>query len=78
MGKMTYTLTIQERNHSWAGRSPIQSEHATRQDAEIALHEYVQRNWGAEMETDPPNDADEMIQEYFSEVLEAFEIRESA
>ena len=75
---MAYILTIRERNDSWAGRSPTSSEHATRGDAEAALCEYVRRNWDAEMGTEPPEDPGEMVAEYFSEVLEAYEIRESA
>jgi hypothetical protein len=75
---VAFTLTIRERNHSWAGRSPAVTVHSTQEEAGAALLEYVQRNWDAEMGTEPPTDADEMIREYFSDVLEAFTIRESA
>jgi len=71
-----YILTIRERNHSWAGRSPTRSEHVTRLEADTALLEYVKRNWEAEVGTDTPAEPDVMIQEYFSEVLEAYDIRE--
>lgn len=71
-----YVLIIKEKSDSWAGRSPFGTEHATRQAAEAELLDYVRRNWDAEMGTDPPEDPEEMIQEYFSEVLEAYEIRE--
>ena len=40
--------------------------------------EYVHRNWGAEMGTEAPADSGEMVEEYFSEVLEAYDIVESA
>ena len=63
---MPFTLTIRERNNSWAGRSPATSVHATRAEAEAELLEYVRRNWEAEMETDPSDDAAEMIEKYFS------------
>ena len=75
---MAYILKIRERNDSWAGRSPAISEHANRGDAEAALREYVQRNWVAEIGTEPPDNPDEIVQEYFAEALEAYEIRESA
>ena len=51
---MSYTLTIRERNHSWAGRSPAVTVHSRQEEAGAALLEYVQRNWGAEMGTEPP------------------------
>jgi hypothetical protein len=75
---MPYILTIRERNHSWAGRSPVQTTHATIEDAHAGLQEYVARNWAAEIGTECPDDPDEMIQEYFSEVLEAYDISETA
>ena len=75
---MPYTLTIKERNHSWSGRSPARSVHATKDEAERALIEYVTRNWDAEVGTEPPDDPDAIVQEYFAEVLEAYEILESA
>jgi hypothetical protein len=75
---VVYILTIRERNDSWAGRSPATSGHANREDAEAALLNYVRRNWDAEMGTEPPDDPNETIQEYFAEALEAYEILESA
>jgi hypothetical protein len=71
---MPFILTIRERSHSWAGRPPVRSEHATHADAEAELLEYVRRNWHAEMGTEPPADHREMIQEYFSDVLESYDI----
>ena len=73
---MPFILTIRERSHSWAGRPPAQSEHATRVDAEAELLQYVRRNWDAEVCTEPPDDPGEMIQEYFAEVLESYDIIE--
>jgi hypothetical protein len=75
---VAFILTIRERNNSWAGRSPAVSKHASREDAEAALQEYVKRNWDGEMGTDLPEDPDDMVAEYFSEVLEAYEIVEIA
>ena len=74
---MAFTLTIRERNHSWAGRSPAVTVHATEEEAGAALLEYVQRNWDAEIGTEQPEDPHEMMQQYFAEVLEAYTIRES-
>jgi hypothetical protein len=73
---MPFTLIIRERNDSWAGRPPLRSVHSTKEEAETALTEYVARNWGAEVGDEQPSDPAEMIQEYFSEVLEAYEIVE--
>jgi hypothetical protein len=73
---MPYTLIIKEQNHSWAGRAPVRSVHATKDEAETALVEYVTRNWGAEVGDQRPIDPTAMVEEYFSEVLEAYEIEE--
>ena len=74
---MTFTLTIRERGNSWAGRSPFTSEHPTESDARAALVAYVKENWAAELEDEPPANHDEMVRQYFEDVLEAYEIRES-
>lgn len=71
---MAYILIIKERNHSWAGRPPVRSTHATRSEAEVAVAEYVARNWDAEVGDERPTDPAEMVEEYFAEVLEAYEI----
>ena len=73
---MPFTLIIKERGYSWAGRGPVRSVHATRDEAEAELRDYVARNWDAEVGTDLPEDPTQMVQEYFAEVLEAYEIRE--
>ena len=74
---MPYTLIIRERNHSWAGRPPIRSVHASKDEAEAALIEYVARNWDAEVGDERPTGSTGMIEEYFSEVLETYEIEKS-
>jgi hypothetical protein len=74
---MAFTLTIRERNHSWAGRNPAVSTHATVEEARAVLAEYVQSNWESEVGTTPPADPQEMINEYFADVLEQYEIVES-
>jgi hypothetical protein len=73
---MPYTLIIEERNDSWAGRPPVRSVHSTKEAAETALTEYVARNWDAEVGDERPSDPAEMIEAYFSEVLEVYEIVE--
>lgn len=73
---MPYILTIRERGHSWAGRSPVSRVHETSAEARSDLLEYVRRNWESEMGTDQPDDPDELIQEYFDEVLGAYSITE--
>lgn len=75
---MPYILTIRERNNSWAGRSPFASLHATEAEANAALLDYVRRNWESEVGADAPDDPDEIVNEYFSEVLEAYDISETA
>ncbi len=42
---MPYMLTIGERGHSWAGRPPRATLHATREEAEAELLTFVQNNW---------------------------------
>ena len=74
---MAYTLTIRERGNSWAGRSPVRSEHATPEEARAELVEYVRRNWDAEVGDDRPNDEDKLVDMYFADVLEAYEITET-
>jgi hypothetical protein len=49
-----------------------------RADADTALLDYVRRNWDAEVGTEQPDDHDTMIREYFDEVLETYEITETA
>jgi len=74
---MPFLLTIRERNDSWAGRGPAVSTHPSREDAEASLLDYVQRNWDAEVGTEPPDDPEDMIRQYFDDVLEAYEIAEA-
>jgi hypothetical protein len=74
---MPFILTIRERSHSWAGRPPVRSEHASRAGAQAELLDYVRRNWDAEMGTEAPGEPGKMIEEYFSEVLEGYDIVEA-
>jgi len=78
MTDMPFTLTIEERNYSWAGRAPVRTQHATRAAAEAELLAYVRRNWDAEIGTDPPNDSAVMIAAYFADVLERYDITDGA
>jgi hypothetical protein len=75
---MPFLLTIRERNHSWAGRPPRSTTHPTQAEADAALLEYVQRNWESEVGTELPANAGLLINEYFDEVLEAYDITEYA
>lgn len=75
---MACILTIRERAHSWAGRPPVTTTHTSRADAEAALLDYVRRNWDAEVGTEPPGDSQRMIDEYFADVLEAYELVEQS
>ena len=75
---VSYVLKIRELGHSWAGRPPVRSSHASRAEAEAELADYVRQNWAAEMDGDPvPEDPAQMIDEYFASVLEAYEISEA-
>ena len=73
---MLYILTIQERAHSWAGRPPVKTVHQTRAQAEAELADYVRRNWDSELDNEAPANSDEMIESYFADVLETYDIRE--
>ena len=73
---MPFVLVIKERGHSWAGRPPVTTTHASRADAEAALLEYVRRNWDTEIGAEPPADPQQMVDNYFEDVLEAYEIVE--
>lgn len=75
---MPFILTISEKNDSWAGRPPRRTTHATREDAEGALLDYVRQNWSAEIGTEPPDDPAALLAEYFDEVLERYAITEQA
>lgn len=70
-------LMIRERSGSWAGRPPRASLHNSREEAETALREYVLGNWESEIGTDPPEDPEEAVSEYFSDVLESYDIAEA-
>lgn len=44
----------------------------------MALVDYARRNWGAEMHEEPPADEEELVERYFEDVLEVYEITEIA
>ena len=52
--------------------------HPTRQSAEDAVLTYVRENWDEEMGTAPPDDPQAMVEEYFADVMEQYEITEAA
>jgi hypothetical protein len=74
-GNMPFILIIGERSNSWAGRPSRATMHASRQEAESEVLAFVQRNWDSELGNDErPDDADEMIEYYFENVPERYEI----
>ena len=75
---MPYVLMIRERGYSWAGRGPIAIIHSSEEEAQAELVEYVRENWDAKMDEDPPEDEDELIEQYFDQVLEEYDITEAA
>lgn len=74
---MSYTLTIRERNYSWAGRQPLRIKCSTEEEAEAALANYVAERWDEAVGTDRPADPDEMVDMYFTVVHEAYGIAEN-
>ena len=57
--------------------SDDRGSHPSRAEAEAELADYVRRSWDAEMGEDPlPDDPAQMIDEYFTSVLETYEISE--
>jgi len=75
---MPYILMIRERGCSWAGRDPIAVIHATEEEAQAELVDYVRENWDAKMDEDPPPDDDDLIEQYFDQTLEEYVITEAA
>jgi hypothetical protein len=76
---MPFVLIIRERGHSWAGRGPLATTHATRVEAEASLVDWVKENWDVEMDGDPlPDDEEDMIRQYFDFVLQEYEIAETS
>jgi hypothetical protein len=73
---MPFVLMIRECNYSWAGRGPIAETYATREEAEADLADYVRRNWDAKMGDDPPEDDNELVEQYFDWVHEEYDIAE--
>lgn len=75
---MAFIFTLRERAESWAGRERVTRVHRTRAEAVMALVDYARRNWGAEMHEEPPADEEELVERYFEDVLEVYEITEIA
>ena len=75
---MPYVLMIRERGCSWAGRGPIAVIHPTEEEAQADLVDYVRKNWDDKMNEDPPEDDYELVEEYFDQVLEEYDIAETA
>jgi division protein CdvB (Snf7/Vps24/ESCRT-III family) len=69
---------IRERGYSWAGRGPITVIHPTEKEAQANLVDYVRKNWDDKMNEDPPEDDYELVEEYFDQVLEEYDIAEAA
>ncbi|MBZ5669332.1 MAG: hypothetical protein LAO04_06360 [Acidobacteriia bacterium] len=75
---MPFVLIIRERGCSWAGRDPIATIHSSREEALAELVDYVWENWDAKMDEAPPEDDDELIDQYFDNVLEEYVIAEAS
>lgn len=72
---MPFVLVIGERGNSWAGRPSRATMHTSREEAEEELRIFVQNNWDSELGDEyRPDDPDEMIEYYFENVLERYEI----
>ena len=72
---MAWILTIRETGSSWAGRSPITTQHETEDAARAELLSHVRHNW-TEIDEDWPEDDGEAISIYFDSVMEAYTIGE--
>jgi hypothetical protein len=72
---MPFLLIVGERGNSWGGRPSAVTIHETREDAKAQLLDYVNRNWDDETDGhERPEDSDDMIERYFDEVQERYEI----
>ena len=75
---MPFVLVIGERSNSSAGRPPAVKLYRSREDAQVGLAEYVRSNWKDEVGDELPEDTEneELIEHYFDEVLEFYDIQE--
>jgi hypothetical protein len=76
--KVTWVLTIAG-GTTWAGRPAVCSLHESEEAAELALWEYVKRNWNLSAEElaqdeDGSLDREEEIRDYFDDARESYEI----
>jgi hypothetical protein len=75
---MPFLLMIRERRYSWAGRDPMAVIHPTREAAQAQLLDYVRENWDDQMGDEPPEDEDELVEQYFDCVHEEYVITGTA
>jgi hypothetical protein len=75
---MPFVLMIRERGCSWAGRGPIAVIHPSEEATQADLLDYVRENWDARLGDDPPEDDDELVEQYFDWVLEEHDNTEAA
>ena len=73
---MIFVLINGERSNSWAGRPPVVTLHRSREGARAGVLDYVKRNWKDKVGTEEPGEQDDMIEQYFEEVLECYDIQE--
>jgi len=74
---MPYILIIRERRDSWGGRGPMAVMHRSREEAQAELLDYVRENWDDKIDEDPPEDEEELIDQYFDQTLEEYAISET-
>lgn len=74
---MPFVLMIRKRRGPWEGRGMIARILSSEEDAQAELVDYVRENWGAKMDNDPPQNADELVEAYFDKVLEEYAISEA-
>lgn len=75
---MPFVLMIRKRSGPWEGRGMIAIIHSSEEGAQAELVDYVRENWGEKMDSDPPQNNDELIDAYFDQVLEEYAICETA
>jgi hypothetical protein len=51
--------------------------HRSREEAQAELLDYVRENWDDKIDEDPPEDEEELIDQYFDQTLEEYAISET-
>ena len=69
-----FVLVIRATGNQWSGRDPVTSLHATRDEAQVELIDFVKRNWEDTDEDKMPDDPVEMIDLFFELVDMQYEI----